>query len=143
MRKALILLALLGACRSETAQTPAPMPISGVTSVAEAFTPSDANTLRVTVTVGSSDPAIVRLYGWTPEQANQVRAYAADNGGALGRWALGPIASKPIMAGPPGVVELAAPARAGWFYAAAIEPLSAQNGGTFDVPRVSMSFGRD
>lgn len=143
MRKALILLALLGACRSETAQTPAPMPMSEITSVAEAFAPSDAKALRVTVTVGASDPAMVRVYGWTPEQADQVRAYMAQNNGALGRWAMGPIASKPIMAGPQGVVELAATARAGWFYAAAIEPLSTQNGGTFGVPRVSMSFGRD
>jgi hypothetical protein len=143
MRKVLILLALLGACRSETAQTPAPMPIGEITSIAEAFAPSDAKSLRVTVTVGASDPAMVRVYRWTPEQADQVRAYMAQNGGALGRWAMGPIASQPVMAGPQGVVELAAQARAGWFYATAIEPLSAQNGGTFDVPHASMNFGKD
>ena len=143
MRKALILLALLGACRSETAQTPAPMPISEITSWAEAFAPDDAKTLRVTVTVGASDPAMVRVYGWTPEQVDQVRAYMAQNNGALGRWAMGPIASKLIMAGPQRVVEMAAPVRAGWFYATAIEPLSAQSGGTFVVPHVSMNFGKD
>lgn len=143
MRKALILLALLGACRSEPARSPAPWKIDAVTSVAEAFAPTDAKTLRVSMTVGASDPAIVRVYGWTPEQADQVRADMAANGGALGRWAMGPIASQPVVAGPQRVVELAAPVQAGWLYAAAIEPLSAQNGGTFDVPHVSMTFGKD
>lgn len=143
MRKALILVALLGACRSETTQTPAPMPVIEVTSVAEASAPANAKTLRVKVTVGASDLAMIRVYGWTPEQADHVRAQIASNGGVLGRWAMGSIASQPIMAGPQGVVELAAPAHAGWFYATAIEPLSARNGGTFDVPHVSMNFEKD
>lgn len=143
MCRALILLALLGACRSEAAQTPAPTQISAVTSVAEAIAPSDAKMLRVTMTLRASDPAMVRVYGWTPEHADQVRAYLAQNGGALGRWAMGPIASKPVLAGPQVVVELAAPARAGWFYATAIEPLSAQSGGMFGVQHVSMNFGKD
>lgn len=140
MRKALVLLALLGACRSETAHAPEPMQIGVITSVIEAAAPANAKMLRATVTIGASDPAMVRVYGWTPDQAEHVRAQIASNSGALGLWAAGPIASQPVTTGPQRRVELAAPARAGWLYATAIEPLSAQNGGTFDVPYVSMNF---
>lgn len=143
MRKALILLALLGACSSETAQTPARMPISEITSVAEVIAPSDAKTVRLSMTLSASDPAMVRVYGWMPDQTDQVRAYMAQNGGALGRWATGPIASQPVLHGQQREVELSAPVRAGWLYAAVIEPLSTQNGGTFDVPHVSMKFAKD
>lgn len=143
MHRALVLFVLLGACRSETVQAPASTQIREITAVAEAMAPSDAKAMQVSVTVRASDPAMVRVYGWAPEQADQVRAYMASNNGALGRWAIGPVASQPIMAGPQGTVELAAPTRAGWFYATAIEPLSALNGGTFDVRHVSIKFGKD
>lgn len=137
MRKLAILATLfLAGCGD--APEPYPAPIKEITAVAHARATGHA--VEASLTLSSSDPAMVRLYAWPSDQAGQVEAAIAQEEGRLGRWALGPIVSLGVQSGADQPIELRTRASKGWLYAVAIEPLSVARGAEFSVRSAVIRF---
>jgi len=119
-------------------------PIVAITAITTRYAPEGARGVTATISVRASDPAMVHIYAWPPEQAHEVEAYLAAHDQTLGPWALGPIASTGIL--PPGeapfLIEQLKAGKGGWLYAIAIEPLSQQYGARFGIARADLDFGR-
>ena len=118
-------------------------PIAAITAVSTRYAPEGARGVTATISIRASDPAMVHIYAWHPDQAHEVEAYLAAHDQTLGPWALGPIASTAILPGEvPFLIEQPKAGKAGWLYAIAIEPLSQQHGGRFRIARADLDFGR-
>lgn len=118
-------------------------PIVAITAITTRYAPEGARSVTATISIRASDPAMVHIYAWHPDQAREVETYLAAHDQTLGSWALGPITSTAILPGEaPFLIEQPKAGKSGWLYAIAIEPLSQQHGARFGIARADLDFGR-